>query len=87
MPTLSFGQGVLVTPLQMAAAVSSILNGGTYYQPYLVDQSTDSAGQDHVPRKPKVLKKDVVSPQVSQRYDAADGIRRAAAPVRRVLPI
>jgi cell division protein FtsI/penicillin-binding protein 2 len=31
----SFGQGMTVTPLQMAVAVSSVVNGGTYYQPTL----------------------------------------------------
>jgi len=61
----SFGQAVLVTPLQMAAADAAILNGGTYYKPYLVDQVTDSSGKTTV-TKPKVVKKDVVSPQVSQ---------------------
>jgi cell division protein FtsI/penicillin-binding protein 2 len=61
----SFGQGVLVTPIQMAAAVSSILNGGTYYQPYLVDQTTDSSGKTTT-TQPKIVKKNVVSPQVGQ---------------------
>ncbi|HSX36979.1 MAG TPA: penicillin-binding protein 2 [Patescibacteria group bacterium] len=65
----SFGQGVTVTALQMAAAVSAILNGGTYYQPYLVDQATDSAGRSTV-TKPKVLKTGVVSPQVSQGMES-----------------
>ncbi len=60
----SFGQGVLVTPLQMAGAVSSILNGGTYYQPSLIDATTDSAGKTTT-HKPKVVGKNVVSPQVS----------------------
>jgi cell division protein FtsI/penicillin-binding protein 2 len=61
----SFGQGVLVSPLQMAAAVSSMLNGGTYYQPYLIDSTTDSAGKTSV-TKPKVVQKNVVSAAVSQ---------------------
>lgn len=60
----SFGQGVLITPLQMAGAVSSILNGGTYYQPYLVDATTNSAGKTTA-TKPKVVKQHVVSPQVT----------------------
>ncbi|MGH7241444.1 MAG: peptidoglycan D,D-transpeptidase FtsI family protein, partial [Candidatus Saccharimonadales bacterium] len=62
---MSFGQGILVTPLQMAAAYSSVLNGGTYYQPYLVDSTTNSAGATTT-TKPKALKTGVVSPQVSQ---------------------
>ena len=61
----SFGQGVLITPLQMAAADSSVLNGGTYYQPQLVDQIVSPDGKT-TNIKPKVVKKDVVSPKVTQ---------------------
>lgn len=34
--TTAFGQGVSVTPIQQVAAVSSIVNGGNYYKPYIV---------------------------------------------------
>lgn len=61
----SFGQGVLVSPLQMAAAVSSMLNGGTYYQPYLIDSTTDSTGKTTA-TKPKAVETNVVSAAVSQ---------------------
>ncbi len=61
----AFGQGMTATPLQMAAAFASIINGGTYYQPHLVDQLTDASGKTTV-MQPKVLKSDVVSSQVSQ---------------------
>lgn len=61
----AFGQGVLITPLQMAAADSSVLNGGTYYQPQLVDQIVSSDGKT-TNMKPKVVKKNVVSPKVTQ---------------------
>lgn len=33
----SFGQGVGVSLIQMAAAANSIVNGGTYWKPYIVD--------------------------------------------------
>jgi stage V sporulation protein D (sporulation-specific penicillin-binding protein) len=62
---MSFGQSVQVTALQMAAADSSVLNGGTYYQPSLVDQTIDSSGRT-TKVQPKVLKTNVVSPKVSQ---------------------
>jgi cell division protein FtsI/penicillin-binding protein 2 len=62
---MSFGQGILVTPLQMAGAVSSMLNGGNYYQPTLVDAMTDSNGKTNK-TKPKIIKSNVVSPAVSQ---------------------
>lgn len=32
----AFGQGMTVTPIQMAAAITSVVNGGTYYRPHLV---------------------------------------------------
>jgi penicillin-binding protein 2 len=39
---ISVGQGdILVSPLQMAAAVSVIANGGTLYRPHLVNQVVD----------------------------------------------
>lgn len=37
MLTTSFGQGIVVTPLQMAAAWSALANGGKLVQPYIVD--------------------------------------------------
>ena len=62
---MSFGQAVQITAIQMAAADSSILNGGTYYQPHLVDQIITSNGQATTVQ-PKILEKNVVSPKVGQ---------------------
>ena len=42
--TSSFGQGLQITPLQLASFVSAICNGGTLYQPHLVKQMTDQEG-------------------------------------------
>ncbi|HVV66564.1 MAG TPA: penicillin-binding protein 2 [Candidatus Saccharimonadales bacterium] len=61
----SFGQGVQVTAIQMAAADSSVLNGGTYYQPHLVDQVIGPDGKTSKVA-PKVVAKNVVSSKVSQ---------------------
>lgn len=61
----SFGQAMTATPLQMGAALSAVLNGGTYYKPYLIDQTTDGQGvttQQH----PTALKRNIVSPKVGQ---------------------
>jgi len=49
----SFGQAMTATPIQMGAALSAVLNGGTYYQPHLVDG------------KPKVLQQGVVKASTS----------------------
>lgn len=45
-----FGQGFTVTPIQMAAAFSATINGGTYYQPHLVE-SGDNNGSNHVKKQ------------------------------------
>lgn len=42
--TMAFGQGIAVTPIQMAAAFSAIVNGGTLYKPYLVDKIVNDDG-------------------------------------------
>jgi cell division protein FtsI/penicillin-binding protein 2 len=60
----AFGQAVQVTPLQMGAALSSVINGGNYYQPHLVDSTKDSAGKV-TKKEPKVLNGHVVSSAVS----------------------
>jgi cell division protein FtsI (penicillin-binding protein 3) len=43
--TASFGQGVSVTPLQMAAAMGAIANGGMLMEPYLVERIVDGQGE------------------------------------------
>lgn len=61
----AFGQGQTETILQMAAAIASVVNGGTYYQPHLVDAFIRTDGtQDK--QAPKVVKQNVVSPAVSK---------------------
>lgn len=42
--TMSFGQGIVVTPIQIITAFSSLINGGILYKPYLVDKITDEEG-------------------------------------------
>lgn len=61
----SFGQGQTETILQMGAALAAAVNGGTYYQPRLVDAYVrDGGGLDS--QAPKIIKKDVVKAEVSQ---------------------
>ncbi|MGL5356283.1 MAG: penicillin-binding transpeptidase domain-containing protein [Cetobacterium sp.] len=42
--TMSFGQGIAITPIQMITAFSSIINGGNLYKPYIVEKITDKDG-------------------------------------------
>ena len=64
--TISFGQGVSVTPLQLAAATGAIANGGALMEPYLVEKITDSEGQVIEERQPKMVRQ-VVKPEVAAR--------------------
>ena len=61
----AFGQAMTATPVQLAAALSAVVNGGTYYQPHLVDKTVASDGQV-IPAGDKIVKKQVVSPKTSQ---------------------
>lgn len=60
----AFGQAMTATPIQMGAALSAVVNGGTYYQPRLIDQTVDASGKTTT-MKPKVIKQQVVSDQTS----------------------
>ena len=60
----AFGQGVSTTLLQLAGAYASVLNGGTYYQPHLVDQTIDSSGKV-TKIAPKVVRDNVVKESTS----------------------
>ena len=65
----AFGQGVTLTALQMASALSSVINGGTYYQPQLVSQVVSSSGKVTI-KQSTVVRKNVVKPQVSQEMQS-----------------
>jgi cell division protein FtsI (penicillin-binding protein 3) len=61
----AFGQAMTATPLQMAAAFAAMVNGGTYYQPRLVDAYVTPDGKQ-TKVAPKVVRTKVVSPRVSE---------------------
>lgn len=54
--TASFGQGIAVTPIQMAAAVSAIANGGWLMEPHVVKNIVDTKGKN-VEIKPKRVRR------------------------------
>lgn len=60
----SFGQGMTVTPLQMGAALASVINGGTYYRPRLVDEVISADGKTEK-KQPEIVTKDVISNETS----------------------
>lgn len=42
--TMSFGQGIAVTPLQMVQAMSAMVNGGTMVKPHIIKEVDNSDG-------------------------------------------
>lgn len=63
--TSSFGQGGTVTMIQLAAAYSSIVNGGYYYQPHIVKEIINDNGAT-VKSFDKLLVRQTVSEQTSE---------------------
>ena len=53
---MTFGQGMTVTPLQLATAYSAIFNGGAYFQPRIVDQIGDE------PVQPELIADNLIKP-------------------------
>jgi cell division protein FtsI/penicillin-binding protein 2 len=60
----AFGQAMTATPVQMAAALSSVLNGGTYYKPRVIAETDKADGSKNV-TQPVVVKQNIVKPSVS----------------------
>ncbi len=42
--TISFGQGISISAIQLAAAVSAVANGGNLMKPYIIDRISDDNG-------------------------------------------
>jgi cell division protein FtsI (penicillin-binding protein 3) len=63
--TISFGQGVTATALQIVSAVSAVANGGNLMKPYLVDHIADDSGNVLKQFGPQV-KRRVISPQTAK---------------------
>ena len=83
--TSSFGQGYNVTMIEMATAFSSIINGGYYYEPHLVNRITNSNGDVVKNIEPRVLKQTIsstTSEQMRQYLYAAvaEGTGKSARP-------
>jgi len=64
--TVSFGQGIAATPLQMASAMASVINGGRLMQPFLVREILDPQGRIEFRGTPRELRR-TVSPKTSEQ--------------------
>jgi cell division protein FtsI (penicillin-binding protein 3) len=65
LPTLSIGQEVSVTAMQMVAAFGAIANGGTLMQPRLVRSLFDAEGRETRRFEPRPVRQ-VVSPETAR---------------------
>jgi len=64
--TISFGQGISVTAIQMATALSAIANGGFLMKPYVVERITNERGEVVQSFKPETVRK-VISEETAKR--------------------
>ncbi len=67
--TASFGQGPVVTPLQLVAAVGAVANGGKLMKPYLVKELVDNEGNIIEKTEPTVVRQ-VISQKTSEQMCA-----------------
>lgn len=59
--TVSFGQGIALTPLQLANAYASLANGGFLMRPYLLKKILDKDGQVIKENRPQVVRQVISS--------------------------
>jgi len=64
---MTFGQGMNLTMIQVLAGYSALVNGGTYYQPYLVDATVERISGQTVTTQPKALRSGVISQETSRQ--------------------
>ena len=55
--TISFGQGISVTGIQLVTALSAIANGGSLMKPYVVEKITNEKGETVQSFQPQVIRK------------------------------
>ena len=63
--TSAFGQGISVTPIQQVTAVSSVVNGGILYQPYIVKSVTEPTTDSIIINNNPVKVRDTISKETS----------------------
>ncbi len=63
-----FGQGVAVTPIQLATAYAAIANGGVVMRPYVVAAAYDASGREILRHTPQALRR-AVTPAVAHQMN------------------
>jgi cell division protein FtsI (penicillin-binding protein 3) len=62
--TMSFGQGVTATPLQLAAAYAAVANGGVLYRPHVMRRVLSPEGQ--AVQEAQVVGRRIISPELAE---------------------
>jgi cell division protein FtsI/penicillin-binding protein 2 len=73
--TLTFGQGIAVTPVQMIRAVAAIANGGFLVQPQLTRTVSDSFGQiirETAPKRKRIISEKTAAVITEMMIQAVD---------------
>ena len=63
--TSAFGQGISVTPIQQVTAVSSIVNGGNLYEPYIVKSINENSSDSIIIQNNPTFRRKTISKETS----------------------
>ncbi len=76
--TSAFGQGISVTPIQQVTAVSSVVNGGNLYEPFIVKSVNESSSGSIIIENNSILKRQTISKETSDimRYSLESVVAR-----------
>jgi cell division protein FtsI/penicillin-binding protein 2 len=75
---MTFGQGMSLTMLQLTSAFCALVNGGDYYQPYLIHSRVNRLSGEETLTQPKILRGGIISEQTSgQLKDMMEQVVRA----------
>jgi cell division protein FtsI (penicillin-binding protein 3) len=84
--TASFGQGLAVTPLQLAVAYAAIANGGILMRPFIVKRIVDDSGDVVLENQPTVVRRVVSEATARQMTRILEGVvaPKGTAPIASV---
>jgi len=68
--TASFGQGIMITPVQLMRAFSTIANSGKIVDPYIVEKISNKESGEIPGVGPKIFNKQIISPKTASQVAA-----------------